>query len=225
MPEPMSCAGCYTRTEIYCDRCDLLVGLPGMHVINVAEQVGGGLTVTVESPPAAAACRVCGVIAASNGRRTAVLVDVPCFGRETGSGRHLGSVPRLQERHRRPTRRRHLGARRVSCSEARRASRRRGPPPRRASHLWASRPQERPALRTCCAAVNSGSPTDNRPGSRPRPTPTNDTWRCSSPGSALNSGGRSSTRPAPPRDGDWRPRSSTVSRPVRSPRSPTSAVP
>ena len=108
MPEPMSCAGCYTRTEIYCDRCDLLVGLPGMHVINVAEEVGGGLTVTVESPPAAAGCRVCGVIAASHGRRTAVLVDVPCFGRETGSGRHLGSVPRLQERHRRPTRRRHL---------------------------------------------------------------------------------------------------------------------
>ena len=80
MPEPTSCAGCCVRTGTYCDRCDLLVGLPGLHVIKV---VGGAerLTVTVESPPAPVGCPECGVIATSRGRRTVVLVDAPCFGR------------------------------------------------------------------------------------------------------------------------------------------------
>ena len=49
MPEPMSCAGCCVRTNSYCGRCDLLVGLPGLHVINVAAN-DGRLTATVESP-------------------------------------------------------------------------------------------------------------------------------------------------------------------------------
>ena len=80
MPEPTSCAGCCVRTGTYCDRCDLLVGLPGLHVIKVVEGADS-LTVTVESPPAPAGCPVCGVIATSGGRRTVVLVDAPCFGR------------------------------------------------------------------------------------------------------------------------------------------------
>ncbi len=37
MPEPTSCAGCCVRTGTYCDRCDLLVGLPGLHVIKVVD--------------------------------------------------------------------------------------------------------------------------------------------------------------------------------------------
>jgi hypothetical protein len=70
------------RGETYCDRCDLLVGLPGLHVIKVvAVKAGGGLTVTVESPPEPTGCPICGVIAASHGRRAVVLVDAPCFGR------------------------------------------------------------------------------------------------------------------------------------------------
>lgn len=80
MPEPTSCAGCCVRTGTYCDRCDLLVGLPGLHVIKVVDGADR-LTVTVESPPAPAGCPVCGVIATSGGRRTVVLVDAPCFGR------------------------------------------------------------------------------------------------------------------------------------------------
>jgi hypothetical protein len=80
MDEPTGCAGCCAPAETYCDRCDLLVGLPGLHVIDVAE-VGGGLAVTVESPPAEQGCRACGVIAEGHGRRTVTLVDAPCFGR------------------------------------------------------------------------------------------------------------------------------------------------
>jgi transposase len=58
----------------------VLVGLPGLHVIEVADN-DGGLTVTVESPPAEQGCRACGVIAEGHGRRTVWLVDAPCFGR------------------------------------------------------------------------------------------------------------------------------------------------
>ncbi len=79
MIEPTGCAGCCVRGETYCDRCDLLVGLPGLHMIDVVDDVG--LAVTVESPPAEQGCRACGVIAEGRGRRTVSLVDVPCFGR------------------------------------------------------------------------------------------------------------------------------------------------
>ena len=311
MCEPTGCVRCCMRGETYCDRCDVLVGLPGLHVIKVvADKAGGGLTVTVESPPAPVGCPVCGVIAASHGRRTVVLVDAPCFGRpvrvvwrkrtwrcrepacpgrsfteqdervcrprglltvracwwaisqlraehasihglarqlgttwrtvwcsitplleamaddpsrfdgvaslgvdehlwhhvderrrgsraltgmvdltrdqqgrvrarlldlvagplgeglrrlaqrprrgvpEAGAHRDVGSVPRLQERHRRPTRRRHRRLGRLPCGEARHPGRRGGPPPSPARHHRPSGPQGRPALpdpRTCCA--------------------------------------------------------------------------
>lgn len=64
----------------YCDRCDLLVGLDGLHVVAVAAD-GEGLVVTVESPPARAGCPSCGVIAVSHGRRSVTLIDAPCVGR------------------------------------------------------------------------------------------------------------------------------------------------
>ena len=83
MFEPTGCAGCCVRGETYCDRCDLLVGLPGLHVIDVVDD-DVGLAVTVESPPAEQGCRACGVIAEGHGRRTVALVGAPCFGRPVG---------------------------------------------------------------------------------------------------------------------------------------------
>ena len=41
----------------YCSRCDLLVGLDELHVVTVArDQVGGGLSVAVESAPGPQGC-------------------------------------------------------------------------------------------------------------------------------------------------------------------------
>jgi len=56
----------------YCRRCDVLVGLDGFHVLDVAERVGERgpcLRVVVESPPREEGCRSCGVVAHSHGRR------------------------------------------------------------------------------------------------------------------------------------------------------------
>ncbi len=44
--EPTSCC---RVSDGYCDRCDLLAGLAGLHVIGVVRDDGGGLVVTVES--------------------------------------------------------------------------------------------------------------------------------------------------------------------------------
>lgn len=47
MTEPTLCCPC---TGGYCDRCGLLVGLPGLHVIGVERDEGEeSLTITVES--------------------------------------------------------------------------------------------------------------------------------------------------------------------------------
>ena len=80
MTEPTGCVRDCVRSDTYCDRCDLLVGLPGLHVTQVV-RADPGLTVTVESPPTPTGCPTCGVIASSHGRRTVVLVDAPAFGR------------------------------------------------------------------------------------------------------------------------------------------------
>jgi len=41
MTEPTDRVGCCVRGETYCGRCDVLVGLPGLHVIKVvADQAG-----------------------------------------------------------------------------------------------------------------------------------------------------------------------------------------
>ena len=68
LTEPTGCVRCCVRGDAYCDRCDLLVGLPGLHVIKVVRDRDPGLVVTVESPPAPMGCPQCGVIAASHGR-------------------------------------------------------------------------------------------------------------------------------------------------------------
>lgn len=83
MTEPTASA--YACSAVcYCSRCDLLVGLDGLHV-TAAEEVTGRrgpcLRVAVESPARVEGCRVCGVVMRSHGRREVRLIDTPCFGR------------------------------------------------------------------------------------------------------------------------------------------------
>jgi transposase len=78
MTEPTSC--CRAGGD-YCDRCDLLVGVDGLRVIAVDRRIGGGLMVTVESPPGPIGCPGCGVLAVGHGRMPVLLVDAPAMGR------------------------------------------------------------------------------------------------------------------------------------------------
>ncbi|WP_436595257.1 ISL3 family transposase [Rothia koreensis] len=59
-----------------CSRCDLLLGLDGVHVEHV-DRRAGVLVVTVSSPPSPTGCPSCGVVAVGRGRRRRVLHDVP----------------------------------------------------------------------------------------------------------------------------------------------------
>jgi len=70
---------CCAAPGSYCARTDRLVGLDGVHVTDVA-RTGGGLVLTIETPPRVEGCRVCGVVAVSHGRRPRVLHDIPCAG-------------------------------------------------------------------------------------------------------------------------------------------------
>ena len=65
----------------YCDRCDVLVGLDGLHVLAVERDPRDRLTVTVESAPEPMGCRGCGVLAHGHGRVAVSLVDAPAMGR------------------------------------------------------------------------------------------------------------------------------------------------
>ena len=81
MSEPTACPRARSSADpSYCDRCDLLVGLGGFHVLEVTEGQDG-LRVVVESAPAPMGCPRCGVLVHSHGRRDVVVVDTPCFGR------------------------------------------------------------------------------------------------------------------------------------------------
>ncbi|XAS78300.1 ISL3 family transposase (plasmid) [Dermatophilaceae bacterium Sec6.4] len=71
---------CCPNEDDYCDRCDLLIGLPGLRVIGVERGAGGALTVRVESPPGLMGCTTCGVVAHGHGRRPVRLVDIPSAG-------------------------------------------------------------------------------------------------------------------------------------------------
>ena len=79
MPEPTSCC----RGGGYCDRCDLLVGLDGLHVLDVVRDEGSGLVVDVESAPGPVGRPAWGVLARGHGRREVGLVDAPAFGMPT----------------------------------------------------------------------------------------------------------------------------------------------
>ncbi|MGC5629516.1 ISL3 family transposase [Georgenia sp. Z1344] len=59
-----------------CDRCDELVGIPGLHV-EAVERTDAVVRVTVSTPWQLMGCPACGVIAPSRGRRRRVLRDVP----------------------------------------------------------------------------------------------------------------------------------------------------
>ncbi|MGL5849285.1 MAG: ISL3 family transposase [Phycicoccus sp.] len=78
MSEPMSCC---RAAGGYCERCDLLVGLPGLRVTAADRDDGGALMVTVESEAAVMGCPTCGVLAHGHGRVEVRLVDAPSFGR------------------------------------------------------------------------------------------------------------------------------------------------
>jgi transposase len=80
-PTARAAARCHHDSP-YCSRCDLLVGLAGLHVTAVDfDHDFGLLTVRVESPRAPMGCLACGVVAGSHGRRDVTLVDAPCFDR------------------------------------------------------------------------------------------------------------------------------------------------
>ena len=78
MSEPTSCC---RLSGGYCVRCDVLVDLPGLHVIDVKRDADSRLTVTVESPPSVMGCPTCGAVAHGHGRITVRLIDAPAFGR------------------------------------------------------------------------------------------------------------------------------------------------
>ena len=65
----------------YCDRCDLIVGVNGLHVTAVERDECGRLVVTVESEAAVMGCPACGVVVRGHGRDEVTLVDAPAFGR------------------------------------------------------------------------------------------------------------------------------------------------
>ena len=85
MSEPTACTLTPADPDLpsspsWCENCDLLVGLDGLHVRAVVRDEDG-LTVTVESPPAPMGCPTCGVLAHGHGRVSVDLVDLPCFER------------------------------------------------------------------------------------------------------------------------------------------------
>lgn len=81
MSEPTACDRARSCPDpSYCQRCDVLVGLVGFHVLEVEER-HGRLRVVIESAAEVEGCRTCGVVVHSHGRRDVRLVDVPCFGR------------------------------------------------------------------------------------------------------------------------------------------------
>ena len=70
---------CCRAPSGYCERCDLLLGLPGLHVVGV-QRDNAGLRVEVESVrPEVMGCPACGVIAHAHGRQRVELIDAPCF--------------------------------------------------------------------------------------------------------------------------------------------------
>ena len=62
-----------------CDRCDLLVGLEGFHLMSVA-RTPGALVLDVESCNQLAGCPGCGVIAQGHGRMVVEVIDAPWAG-------------------------------------------------------------------------------------------------------------------------------------------------
>ena len=77
MSDPTGCAAACPSSAVYCDRCDVLVGLGGLRVTAVERRDEGALVIDVESPPGPAGCPRCGQVAESRGRKQLTLVDAP----------------------------------------------------------------------------------------------------------------------------------------------------
>ncbi|CCH79306.1 transposase [Nostocoides japonicum T1-X7] len=77
MDDPTVCCPAFGG---YCDRCDLIVGIEGLHVTAAERDDRGRLVVTVESEPVVMGCPACGVVARGHGRDVVELVDAPAFG-------------------------------------------------------------------------------------------------------------------------------------------------
>lgn len=71
---------CCPGADTYCGRCDLIIGVAGLHVTAADRDDRGRLVVTVESEPTVMGCPVCGVLARGHGRDEVELVDAPAFG-------------------------------------------------------------------------------------------------------------------------------------------------
>ena len=67
---------CCSASLDRCDRCDLLVGLEGFHLVAVARRERG-LVLDIESCYRCAGCPGCGVIAQGHGRMVVEVIDAP----------------------------------------------------------------------------------------------------------------------------------------------------
>ena len=76
---------CCSASLDRCDRCDLLVGLEGFHLMSVA-RTPDALVLDVESCNQLAGCPGCGVIAQGHGRVVVEVIDAPWAGSLCGSG-------------------------------------------------------------------------------------------------------------------------------------------
>lgn len=72
------CISCCRVSGGYCQRCDVLVGLPGLHVVDVVREETG-FRIGVESSPEVMGCLVCGVVAHSHGRQRVEWIDAGVF--------------------------------------------------------------------------------------------------------------------------------------------------
>ncbi|MGP5710377.1 transposase family protein, partial [Brachybacterium alimentarium] len=63
-----------------CDRCDLLLDFPGLHLVAVSK-ARAGLVLEVESCDPVTGCPGCGVIATGHGRIAVEVIDAPWAGR------------------------------------------------------------------------------------------------------------------------------------------------
>src|SRR5690606_35217618 len=63
-----------------CDRCDLLLDFPSLHLVAVTK-ARAGLVLEVESCDPVTGCPGCGVVATGHGRITVEVIDAPWAGR------------------------------------------------------------------------------------------------------------------------------------------------